>query len=69
MAVSNFKQIDTHNYPAGIYLFKLDNGSTRTMYKILSKLTIKTPEGHHIHRSGIFIVKFEQISHIHLLFP
>ena len=68
MAVSNFKQIDTHNYPACICLFKLDNGSTR-MYKILSKLTIKTPEGHHLHCSGIFIVKFEQISHIHLVFP
>ena len=45
MAVSNFKQIDTHHYPACIYWFKLDNGSIRIMYKILSKLTIKAPEG------------------------
>ena len=29
---------------AGIYLFKVNNGSIRTIYEICSKLTIKTPE-------------------------
>ena len=32
------------SYPAGIYLFKVNNENTRTMCKICSKLTIKTLE-------------------------
>ena len=31
-------------YPAGNYLFKVNNKSTRTRCEICSKLTIKTPE-------------------------
>ena len=31
---------------AGIYLFKFNNGNTRTMCEICSKLTIKTPKWH-----------------------
>ena len=31
----------------GIYLFKVNNGSTRTKYKICSHLSTKTPERHH----------------------
>ena len=34
-------------YPAGIYLFKVNNRNTRTRCKICPKLTIKTPERHH----------------------
>ena len=30
--------------PAGICLFKVTNGNTRTMFEICSELTIKTPE-------------------------
>ena len=33
-------------------------------YESCSKLTIKTPEQRQWHRSGVFIVNFEQISHI-----
>ena len=33
-----------------------------------SKLTIKAPEQHHWRRSGIFIVNFEHISHLVLVF-
>ena len=33
-------------FPAGIYLFEDNNGNTRTMCEICSKLTIKTPEQH-----------------------
>ena len=49
--------------PIGIYMFKVNNGSTRTICEICSKLAIKTPEryGHH---SGVFVVKLEQILHI-----
>ena len=38
------------------------------MCKACSKLTMKTPEESHWRRSGIFIVDFEQISHIFLVF-
>ena len=33
-----------------------------------SDLTIKTPEGCHWRRSGVFIVNFEDISHLVLMF-
>ena len=54
--------------PLGIY-FKVNNRNTKTMCKICSKLTIKTPERCQWRRSGLFIVNFEQISHLFLLFP
>ena len=38
------------------------------MCEISSKLTIKTPERRQWRPSGVFIVKFEQISHAALLF-
>ena len=38
------------------------------MYKICSKLTIKTPEERHWGRSGVFIVNFEHILHLVLVF-
>ena len=31
-------------YPAGNYMFKVNNGNTRTRCEIYLKLTIKTPE-------------------------
>ena len=31
-------------YPAGNYMFKVNNGNTRTRSEICSKLTIKIPE-------------------------
>ena len=34
-------------FPAGIYLFKVNNKNTRTRCEICSKLTIKTPERRH----------------------
>ena len=33
-----------NEYPAGIYLLKVNNRNTRTRCEICSKLTIKTPE-------------------------
>ena len=52
-----------HVNPADIYLLKVNNRNGRTRCKTCSKLTIKTPEG-----SGLFIVNFEHISHLVLLF-
>ena len=52
---------------AGIYLLKVNKRNTRTKCDICLKLTIKTPE-RHWRRSGIFIVNFEHISHLALVF-
>ena len=38
------------------------------MCEICSELTIKIPERRHWRRSGIFIVNFEHISHLVLVF-
>ena len=56
-------------FPAGNYMFKVNNRITRPKCEICSKLAIKIPERHHWRHSGIFIVNFEQISHIVLVFP
>ena len=50
------------------YMFKVNNRNTRTRCEICSKLTIKTPERRHWRRSGVFIVNFEHISHLVLVF-
>ena len=55
--------------PSGIQLFKNNSGNTRTMREICSELTIKTPESRLWHRSNAFIVNFEQVSNIVLIFP
>ena len=55
-------------YPVGIYLFKFNNRNIRTRSGICSKLSIKTPERRHWRRSGVFIVSFEHISHLDLVF-
>ena len=54
--------------PAGIYLLKVNNRNIRTRCEICSKVTIKTPEQRHWRRSGVFIVNFEHISHLVLVF-
>ena len=58
--------IDT--FPGSIYLFKVYSRNTCIIFGICSKLTIKAPEGRHWRRFGVFIVKFEQISNIILMF-
>ena len=52
-----------NHYPAGIYLFKVNNKNTRTMCEICPKFMIKTIEQRHWHCFGIFIVNFEKILH------
>ena len=49
--------------PAGNY-----NRNNRGKSKICSKLTIKTPERRQCRRSDVFIVKFEHIGHLVLVF-
>ena len=56
------------NNQAGIYLLKVNNRNTRTRCDICSKLTINTPERHHCRRAGFFIVNFEHILHLVLMF-
>ena len=52
-----------HQNLSGIYLFKVNNENTRKMCGICLKLTIKIPE-----RCHVFIVNFQHISHIDLVF-
>ena len=54
--------------PAGIYQLKPNNRNTRTRGEICPKLTIKIPERRHWRRSGIFIVNFQHISRLLLVF-
>ena len=57
-----------HPNPAGIYLFRGNNRNTRTRCEICLNLTIKTPEWRHWRLSGVFIVKFELVLHLLLVF-
>ena len=56
------------NNQAGIYLLKVNKRNTRTRSEICSKLIINTPERHNCRRSGFFIVNFEYILHVVLMF-
>ena len=49
-------------------MFKVNNGNSRTRCEICSELTVKTPEQRQWRRSGVFIVNFENISHLVLVF-
>ena len=49
-------------------MFKVNNRNGRTRFEIYSKLTIKIPKRRHWRRSGIFIVNFEHITHLALVF-
>ena len=53
-------------YPPGNYLFVVTNKNTRRRREICSKLTIKTSERRL--RSGLFVVNFEYISPLVLVF-
>ena len=60
-----FKNVNgalTPHIPTDIYLFKVNNRNPRTKCDICSKFTIRTL------RSGVFIVNFEHISHLVLVF-
>ena len=57
-----------HGNPVGIYLLKINNRNTRTRSEICSKFTKKTPERRPQRRYGVFIVNFENISQLVLVF-
>ena len=50
------------------FLLKVNNRNSRKRCEICSKLTIKIPERRQWRRSGVFIVNFEHISHLVLVF-
>ena len=58
----------TFENPVDNHMFKVNNRDARTRCKICSKLTIKTPQRRQWRRSGVFIVNFEHISHLLLVF-
>ena len=55
-------------FPAGSYMFNVNIRNTITRREILSKLIMKTLERRRQRRSGVFIVDFEHISHLVLVF-
>ena len=54
--------------PAGIYLLKVNNRNTRTRCEICSELTLKTPKRRQLCRSGVYVINFEHISLLVLVF-
>ena len=56
----------TRTFP---YLFKVNNRNTEGMCEIYSKVTIKTPEKRNLLRPVAYILNFEVILHIVLVFP
>ena len=58
----------TKSVPSRYLLAQMNNRNTRTRCEICSKLIIKTPERPQWRRSGVFIVNFEHISHLFLVF-
>ena len=55
-------------YPIGNHLIKVSNRNTRARCEIYSKLAIKTREQHHWCCSSVFIVNYEHISDLALVF-
>ena len=55
--------------PAGIYLLKANKGNDRTICETCLKLIIKIPERDVTRRFSVFIVDFEQVSNIGMVFP
>ena len=55
-------------FPGNIYLFKVNNRSTRKRCEMCSKLTMEITEGCQRHHSGVFIDNFEHISPLFLVF-
>ena len=62
------RQVYNHADLTGIYLLKVNNRNTGTRCEICSKLIIKTSERRLKRRSGVFIINFEHISHLVLVF-
>ena len=50
------------------YLLRINDRNTITRCQICSKLTIKTPKGRQWRRSSVFMVSFEHVSQLALVF-
>ena len=68
MSQLSFPHGQSRANPAGIYLLKVNNRNTRARYEICSKLTIIISERRQWRPSSIFMVNFEHISHLVLVF-
>ena len=70
MGYKNFNSFDFDfsAYPAGNYMFEVNDKNSRARFEICSRLTIKTPERCQWRHFGTFIVNFELISHLVLMF-
>ena len=55
-------------YPAGNYMFKVNNRNSRTMCELCSKLTIKIPERRHDVVLVSLLITLKHISHLVLVF-
>ena len=51
-----------------VCLFKVNSRNTRTSWEVCSRLIVKTPDQHHWRCSCIFIVNFEQMPYLVLVF-
>ena len=63
--LKKWNKIVTETIPAGIYLFKMNNGNIRTMCEICSDFTKKTPERRQWRRSGVLLLT---LNRFHILF-
>ena len=66
---SSFWKLPESSHPPSIHLFKVNNGDTRIMYQICSKLILKKLGWRYWPRSVLIVVIFEHILHIVLAFP
>ena len=65
-----FGTVALTTYP-GFYLINVTNRNTKNTKarcQMSLKLTVRTPEWHQWHHSSVFVVNFQHISHIHLVF-
>ena len=63
--LKKWNKIVTETIPAGIYLFKMNNGNIRTMCEICSDFTKMTPERRQWRRSGVLLLT---LNRFHILF-
>ena len=70
-AIKPFFETLTLTTQLEFYLFKVNNGNsnnTRARCEMYLKSAVRTPERRERHESGVFIVNFQQILHLHLVF-
>ena len=65
--IANVKEIKTKNKKKTNTYWK-STIETSKKVEVCSKLTIKTPEWRYWRPSGVFIVNFEPVSHLFLVF-